>query len=152
MNYTEEQLNVMKAFEEGKVIQYHPWGAKHWFDDKNPEWDWDKYEYRVHPNSATPLDIKQSNMYNKYILICDGKVVLKIADIECITRNLADTDVVIRTKGGNTIELINNITFYDENGNTFRIDTYYQDDEERVIEACARVNAQLLIRWCSLEE
>lgn len=149
---TEEELKVMKAFDEGKVIQSNPWGDNNWTDEKSPEWDWDKYEYRVHPKHATLSDLMQSSMYNKYILISDGKVVLKIADIECITTNITDTDIEIFTKGGHAIGDVGNVTFYDENGNTFRIDTYYDYDAERVKEECDRVNAQLLMRWCSLDK
>lgn len=149
---TKEQNEVMKAFDEGKTIQSRPWGGNNWTDENSPDWDWDNYEYRVHPKHATLSDLMHSSMYNKYILICDGNVVLKIADIECVTRKPTNIDIVIHTKGGNTIEeKIHNVTFYDEIGNTFRIDTYYEDDADRVKEACDRVNAQSLIRWRSLE-
>lgn len=50
-------MNVMKAYIEGKEIQVKSVFDELWYDCI-PNWDWDNYEYRVHPNSATPLDIK----------------------------------------------------------------------------------------------
>lgn len=144
----QEKIEALKkAFKEGKPIQFHRWGSDNWWDDKNPDWDWDNYEYRVHPNSASPLDIIPANMYNmykKYILIHDGRTVLKIADIESITPHVCDCEIHMRS---GTAIYPDNVTFYDANGGTFRIDTYYENDEDRVKEECARVNAQLLIRF-----
>lgn len=48
---TEEKMEVMKAYIEGKPVQCK--AVKYdiciWMDDTNPSWDWNNYVYRVKP-------------------------------------------------------------------------------------------------------
>lgn len=50
---TEEKMEVMKAFIEGKTIQCNAvkYDIRIWMDDSNPCWDWNNFEYRVKPES-----------------------------------------------------------------------------------------------------
>ncbi len=43
-----EQIAVMKAFAEGKSIQYKL--TEEWKDAINPTWNWDDYKYRIKPD------------------------------------------------------------------------------------------------------
>lgn len=50
---TEEKIEVMKAFTEGKTIQqksYNP--DDKWTDSEPPLWDWLRYDYRIKPNET----------------------------------------------------------------------------------------------------
>lgn len=52
-NDVERYIEVMKAFLEGKQIQYkNKYGCEEscWTDDDNPSWDWATVTYRVKPN------------------------------------------------------------------------------------------------------
>lgn len=47
MTETKRQIEVMKAYEEGKTIQMN--GGEGWNDTNYPQWDWGLYDYRVKP-------------------------------------------------------------------------------------------------------
>lgn len=47
---TEEKMEVMKAFIEGKTIQCKRVDCNDWYDC-NPAWDWPTFEYRVKPEA-----------------------------------------------------------------------------------------------------
>lgn len=146
----EEQDIIQKAFNEGKKIQTRPWGADDWRDEPCPDWDWDEYEYRIEETDLTLLDIHNSSMYNKFIIANNGLTLLRIADIEYIGINDACNDIAIHMKSTHCIYETKNVIFYDKSGDKFKIDTAF-DDGQRVAEACARVNGQLLIRLLSLQ-
>jgi hypothetical protein len=42
-------IEVMKAFEDGKKIEFRERGSRTWKPDENPEWDWSCIEYRIAP-------------------------------------------------------------------------------------------------------
>lgn len=96
-------------------------------------------------------DLKKACMYNKFVVINYGATCLRISDIEYVEADCAGNDILIHMRSGALISDPKSVYFYDENGNQFRIDTAF-DDPGRVHEECARVSAQLLIRWVSLEE
>lgn len=48
---TEEKMEVMKAYTEGKLIQSKAVIGEHWCDDTKPTWDWNHFEYRIKPES-----------------------------------------------------------------------------------------------------
>lgn len=48
---TEEKMEVMKAYTEGKSIQSKAVIGEHWCDDIKPTWDWNHFEYRIKPES-----------------------------------------------------------------------------------------------------
>lgn len=148
---TIEQIEIMKAYDEGKHIQSRAWGGSVWVDEEKPEWNWDECEYRINPVDLTPTYIYSSNMYNKFVCINNGLEVLRIADIVYISFDDARNDVIIHLKNGDHIYEPKNITFYNENGEQFTINTAFED-EKRVKKECARVNAQFLIRLISLEK
>ena len=49
---TSEQMQVMSAFVQDKIIQRYFDG--NWKDDLNPIWNWEKYNYRVKPTEKPP--------------------------------------------------------------------------------------------------
>lgn len=53
MTTTEEMIEIMKAFIEGKTIQCKRVDYHYWYDC-NPCWDWTNYEYRVKPEQEEP--------------------------------------------------------------------------------------------------
>ena len=65
MKSTEEMIAVMKAHVDGEQIEYAPWGCNVPTDcwlvlekDSDPNWDWQKYDYRVHPLTDSELLVK----------------------------------------------------------------------------------------------
>lgn len=51
---TQEKIEVMKAYEEGKKIETRNVGEKEWIDwtiPVAPPWNWRDYEYRIKPES-----------------------------------------------------------------------------------------------------
>lgn len=148
-----EEEEIKKAYNEGKKIQSQPWGAKFWKDDPNPDWDWNNCDYRINPSELSLMDVVDDpRMYSKFIVIKDGTTLLRIADIEYIEADDACSDIIIYMKSGNIIYESKNVIFYDENGEQFKINTATENgDAKKVIEACARVNGQILIRLISLK-
>lgn len=57
MDETKRQIEVMKAYEEGKTIQYRGKCTKDdvWNDTKFPSWNWYSVDYRVKPDEAKKL-------------------------------------------------------------------------------------------------
>lgn len=50
---TQEKIEVMKAYTEGKQIQLKILGNwKDWHDGQDPEWNWEANEYRIKPEST----------------------------------------------------------------------------------------------------
>jgi hypothetical protein len=47
MKTTEEKIEVMRAFEDGKPIECQHRLIPEWRPDETPTWDWENYEYRV---------------------------------------------------------------------------------------------------------
>ena len=50
---TAERIKVMQAFVDGKAIEERRISFDHteWIDNNNPEWRWDKFDYRIKPES-----------------------------------------------------------------------------------------------------
>ena len=50
---TVERIKVMQAFVDGKAIEERRISFDHteWIDNNNPEWRWDKFDYRIKPES-----------------------------------------------------------------------------------------------------
>ena len=50
---TAERIKVMQAFVDGKAIEERRISFDHteWVDNNNPEWRWDKFDYRIKPES-----------------------------------------------------------------------------------------------------
>lgn len=50
---TIERIKVMQAFVNGKAIEERRISFDHteWVDNNNPEWRWDKFDYRIKPES-----------------------------------------------------------------------------------------------------
>ena len=50
---TAERIKVMQAFVNGKAIEERRISFDHteWVDNNNPEWRWDKFDYRIKPES-----------------------------------------------------------------------------------------------------
>ena len=48
-----ERIKVMQAFVNGKAIEERRISFDHteWVDNNNPEWRWDKFDYRIKPES-----------------------------------------------------------------------------------------------------
>lgn len=72
-----EQIAVMQAFDDGKLIQTksNNHGASVWCTAENPRWNWLSYMYRVHPNTPDQFDWAQvSPKYNAYARDRDGEV------------------------------------------------------------------------------
>lgn len=48
---TAERIKVMQAFVDGKAIEERRISFDHteWIDNNNPEWRWDKFDYRIKP-------------------------------------------------------------------------------------------------------
>ena len=49
---TAERIKVMQAFIDGKAIEERRISFDHteWVDNNNPEWRWDKFDYRIKPD------------------------------------------------------------------------------------------------------
>ena len=50
---TAEHIKVLQAFVDGKTIEERRISFDHteWVDNNNPEWRWDKFDYRIKPKS-----------------------------------------------------------------------------------------------------
>ena len=50
---TAEHIKVLQAFVDGKTIEERRISFDHteWVDNNNPEWRWDKFDYRIKPES-----------------------------------------------------------------------------------------------------
>lgn len=50
---TAERIKVLQAFVDGKAIEERRISFDHteWVDNNNPEWQWDKFDYRIKPES-----------------------------------------------------------------------------------------------------
>ena len=50
---TAEHIKVLQAFVDGKAIEERRISFDHteWVDNNNPEWRWDKFDYRIKPES-----------------------------------------------------------------------------------------------------
>ena len=50
---TAEHIKVLQAFVDGKAIEERRISFDHteWVDNNNPEWRWDKFDYRIKPKS-----------------------------------------------------------------------------------------------------
>lgn len=46
---TQEKIEVMKAYAEGKKIQSYDLEKKEWIDCHNPTWNWLGFDYRIKP-------------------------------------------------------------------------------------------------------
>lgn len=48
---TAERIKVLQAFVDGKAIEERRISFDHteWVDNNNPEWRWDKFDYRIKP-------------------------------------------------------------------------------------------------------
>lgn len=59
MKTLEEKIEVMQAFLDGKTIQDNIDGEwADWISDKTPDFQWDKYDYRIKPeNKQVPFEI-----------------------------------------------------------------------------------------------
>lgn len=62
---TDEKIEVMKAYTEGKTIQCKGNGRDAWFVC-NPAWDWANYEYRVMPEPASTGNVEGLKRSLKY--------------------------------------------------------------------------------------
>lgn len=51
---TEEMIEVMKAYTEGKHIEFRATKNDSWHEAV-PRWDWNNYEYRVKPEKKEPI-------------------------------------------------------------------------------------------------
>lgn len=47
MKTTEEKIEVMKAFVQGRPIEYSFDGETDWSLIKDPDWDWSEFDYRI---------------------------------------------------------------------------------------------------------
>lgn len=50
---TAEHIKILQAFVDGKAIEERRISFDHteWVDNNNPEWRWDKFDYRIKPES-----------------------------------------------------------------------------------------------------
>jgi hypothetical protein len=50
---TAERIKVLQAFVDGKAVEERRISLDHteWVDNNNPEWRWDKFDYRIKPES-----------------------------------------------------------------------------------------------------
>ena len=61
MKTTKEMIEVMKGYEDGKIVQYktHDLDGS-WLSLPHPSWDWAKYDYRIKPEKKTrPITAKE---------------------------------------------------------------------------------------------
>lgn len=53
MQDTKERIAIMQAYIDGKNVQFRPSPKEEWvsliYDDEEPAWAFDKYEYRINP-------------------------------------------------------------------------------------------------------
>ena len=60
MNTIDEMITVLKAFKEGKTIEFRRMegiGNTKWRETASPIWEWARYEYRVKPEAEyVPYD------------------------------------------------------------------------------------------------
>ena len=90
---TAERIKVLQAFVDGKAIEERRISFDHteWVDNNNPEWRWDKFDYRIKPepkcrpfNNAREcweemqkhqpfgwVKCKDDSTTNKFMFICD---------------------------------------------------------------------------------
>lgn len=48
---TQEKIEVMQAYEDGKTIQSYDLEQDKWVNCHNPTWNWDTLDYRIKPES-----------------------------------------------------------------------------------------------------
>ena len=70
MKTTKEMIEIMKAFDEGKEIERCRIGftdcSDMWIDDKNPDWNWLSFNYRIKKESKTrPMTFEEIVAYWK---------------------------------------------------------------------------------------
>ena len=49
MKTTKEMIEIMKAYDEGKKIEYKYLDTEKWFVTGNPSWSWSVFDYRIKP-------------------------------------------------------------------------------------------------------
>ena len=70
-NETAERIKVMQAFIDGKAIEERRISFDHteWIDNNNPEWRWDKFDYRIKPEFKDGDILYATDWINGYIYI-----------------------------------------------------------------------------------
>lgn len=63
---TEEMIEVMQAFVDGKAIEFRPEGSDEWGDVPKPVWDWSCFEYRIKPKVIKKLVLPWDFIDKKY--------------------------------------------------------------------------------------
>lgn len=64
MKTTEEMISVMRAYADGKTIQFKPNMANEWLDwtvDVDPLWEWTEIDYRVKPEAPKKKVVPYEN-------------------------------------------------------------------------------------------
>ena len=60
MKTTKEMIEVMKAYDEGKKIEYKYLDTEKWFVTGNPSWSWSVFDYRIKPEQTTrPMTLEE---------------------------------------------------------------------------------------------
>ncbi len=67
---TKEKIAVMQAFDEGQEVEYRiiGIGPDDWLFCKSPEWNWDRYNYRIKPNRKLYLWRYQNALDNEWYI------------------------------------------------------------------------------------
>jgi len=55
MSTTEQKIEIMQAYVDGKAIQYKDRCAYEWHIMEQEEWDWCFFEYRIKPEPKTEM-------------------------------------------------------------------------------------------------
>lgn len=63
MKTTQEMIEVMQAYEDGKAIQFQLNGSVKWFVARSPSWDWSSIDYRIMPEEKEPNALKNADKY-----------------------------------------------------------------------------------------
>lgn len=63
---TEEMIEVMQAFVDGKAIQIRQRGNEDWQGITTPLWDWSSYSYRIRPKVIKKLVLPWDFIDKKY--------------------------------------------------------------------------------------
>ena len=66
---TAERIKVLQAFVDGKAIEERRISFDHteWVDNNNPEWRWDKFDYRIKPEFKDGDILYATDWINGYI-------------------------------------------------------------------------------------
>lgn len=65
---TEEKIEVMKSYTEGKTVQSKAVIGDKWQDDSNPCWDWNHFEYRIKPELEYRPYESNVELFNDYFV------------------------------------------------------------------------------------